>query len=324
MFPERYQQLAEDEIKRLSWDGEPKSLYEPIQYILSLGGKRIRPVLTLLGCALFEDNIEPAIAPAVAMEIFHNFTLIHDDLMDHADLRRGQPTVHKRWNESTAVLSGDAMLVLAYEKLIEGMEPSMIPEAIRVFSLAARKVCEGQQLDMEFETQSDISIDEYLNMISLKTAALLACCLEMGALAGGAKESQRRALHEIGINLGIAFQIEDDILDSFGTETGFGKKIGGDIAANKKTFLALTAFELAAPADRQALQKLYSKTHPEAQEKLQGVLDIYHRYNVKEAAEKARDGYFGQALAQLDSLEAAPAAKEELRSLANTLIRRDR
>lgn len=320
----RFQQRIEEEIQKISLPGQPESLYEPVTYILSLGGKRIRPVLTLMGCTLFRGDTEKALNPALAMEIFHNFTLVHDDLMDHAALRRGKETVHHKWNESTAVLSGDVMLVLAYEKLVERMDINIIPAALRVFGDTAKKVCEGQEWDMLFESSTEVSIGAYLRMIGLKTAALLAGCLQLGALVAGASAKEQELIYDFGYTLGTAFQIQDDLLDAYGSEGEFGKKIGGDIAANKKTYLTLKALELAQGGDKTLMRELFAEKHKEHSEKIAQVMAIYERCAVKKHAENARDEFFGRAMRDLDLIDGDEAVKQELRALAATLVSREK
>ncbi|MEI7982215.1 MAG: polyprenyl synthetase family protein [Bacteroidota bacterium] len=227
---------------------EPVKLYEPITYTLGQGGKRIRPVLVLLACDLFGGDPEKAVFPAMGLEIFHNFTLLHDDIMDNAPLRRGQETVHKKWNDNTAILSGDTMFVLAYEYVAK-TDPALLPEVLRLFNDTARKVCEGQQYDMNFETQSNVTIEKYMMMIRLKTAVLIACSLKLGAIIALADPAEAENIYHFGMELGLAFQLQDDYLDAFGDTTVFGKEIGGDIITNKKTFLFLKAFEVARADD---------------------------------------------------------------------------
>jgi len=257
---EYYMTTIEEELKRLAIGRKiPAGLYEPIDYVMAAGGKRVRPVLTLMACHLFSDDIGKAVTPALALEIFHNFTLLHDDLMDHADVRRNRPTVHKRWNESAAILSGDAMLILAY-RLMCRAQSEILPELLDVFTQTALEVCEGQQYDMDFEQRSDVCIDEYLQMIRLKTAVLLAASLKIGAICGGATRENIESLDRFGISLGLTFQIQDDWLDVYADPDVFGKAIGGDILTGKKTFLLLTAFEKADETTRTKLIALLN--HP--------------------------------------------------------------
>jgi geranylgeranyl diphosphate synthase type II len=244
------------EVRKYPFGSEPSELYEPISYILNLGGKRLRPVFTLLSASLFSDNIEKAIRPAMAVEIFHNFTLMHDDIMDKAPLRRGKPTVHEKWSASTAILSGDVMLVKAYELLMQ-LEDDILKKGINAFNNCAAKVCEGQQLDMNFEKRDNVSEEEYIKMISLKTAALLGFSLELGGIIGRTDEKNISLLREAGINIGIGFQLMDDLLDVFGDEEKVGKQKAGDIVANKKTYLVIKAYEIASLKEKEILDKWF-------------------------------------------------------------------
>ena len=250
---------VEHEISQLSFEYPPKSLYDPIEYILSLGGKRIRPALALMACNLYKENIDNVINPALGVEVFHNFTLLHDDLMDKADKRRNKPTVHKVWNDNTAILSGDAMLIAAYQ-LIGKTEPDYLKEVFDLFTETALEICGGQQYDMEFESRMDVTEPEYIEMIRLKTAVLLACSLKIGAITGGASKEDAANLYDFGINIGLAFQLQDDLLDVYGDTATFGKNIGGDITCNKKTFLLIHAFELASPEQKAVLNDWIGKT----------------------------------------------------------------
>ncbi|MGZ5304288.1 MAG: polyprenyl synthetase family protein, partial [Bacteroidia bacterium] len=285
----------------------------------------IRPVLTFLSCDLFGGNIQKAAKPALAMEVFHNFTLVHDDLMDNAPLRRGKQTVHEKWNASTAVLSGDVMLILAYDLLTE-IEPSKLPEAIKLFNNTAKKVCEGQQLDMVFEKQTDVSIKNYIEMIGLKTAVLLGGCLQMGALLAEASEENQQLIYDFGYTIGVAFQVQDDLLDAYGTSAQFGKTIGGDIAANKKTFLTLKALELADSEQRAALEKLYSAdSHIAGSEKILRVMEIYEKLDIRKETEKMRDEFYEKAMNDLDKISGADENKKALlRQFAIDLVSREK
>jgi geranylgeranyl diphosphate synthase type II len=317
-----WRQRIEEEIAALSLPGEPATLYEPVRYIMHLGGKRIRPLLALLACELFDGSLEKALPAALAVEIFHNFTLIHDDVMDNAPLRRGKPTVHSRWNIPTAILSGDVMLVKAYEMLLN-LEENTLRPAMLIFNDAACKVCEGQQLDMEFESRQEVSIDDYIQMIGLKTGALLAGSLTLGAVTVPAPQEDALLLYDFGYRLGIAFQLQDDLLDAFGN-TGFGKSIGGDIAANKKTFLTLKAIELAFEPDCGKLDEIYANPQSDIQYKIQEVMAIYKKYNIREETEKIRDFYFNSALKAFDEIHAINERKDKLRKLAHSLLNREK
>ncbi len=316
-----YLDLIEAAIKKLQFKGHPKSLYDPANYMMSLGGKRIRPILTLMACKMFDGNIEKAMYPALAMEIFHNFSLVHDDFMDHAPLRRGKATVHTKWDVPTAILSGDLMLVLAY-KVLSKSNDEKLADMLSLFNNTAIKVCEGQQLDMEFQHKNNISIQEYLDMIGLKTAALLAGCLKMGAVVAGASTKDAEYIYDFGYKLGISFQIQDDLLDSFGDAQTFGKSIGGDIVENKKTFLAIKARELATPAIRKKLDTLASET--DYVRKVELILTIYEQLGIKHITKELSEKYYQDALKDLDSISTSDASKKELISLAEELLNRVR
>ncbi len=300
----------------------PTNLYQPIKYTLGMGGKRIRPIMVLMACDVFGGEIDNAINAAVAIEIFHNFTLLHDDIMDHADMRRNKEAVHKRYNENVAILSGDAMSILAYQYLIKTENPAF-QELVQLFSKTALEVCEGQQYDMDFEDTLDVSIDEYLEMIRLKTAVLIACSLKMGALIGGATTNDAEHLYQFGINLGLAFQLQDDLLDVFADQEKFGKKIGGDIIANKKTFLLLKSLELASPEQRKEIQYWIEKIDFDAKAKIEAIKSIYCETNVKTVSEKLMDSYYRKAIEELNAVSIAETRKEGLASLARTIIKRE-
>ena len=319
----QYNSLIEEELKQLAIGSKtPAGLYEPIDYVMAAGGKRVRPVLTLMACHLFSDDIGKALMPALAMEIFHNFTLLHDDLMDRADVRRNRPTVHKRWNESTAILSGDAMLILAYQYMCRA-EPEILPALLETFNQTALEVCEGQQYDMDFEQRSDVCIDEYLHMIRLKTAVLLAACLKTGAICGGATSANSESLYRLGISLGLTFQIQDDWLDVYADPYVFGKAIGGDILSGKKTFLLLSAFERADEKKRRTLDILLNDQKISADEKISSVKSIYDQLEVSDAARQAMDHYYQQAMSYLrDVMTPYPSRKIILEEFADKLLKR--
>lgn len=297
---------------------EPQGLYEPIEYTLAAGGKRLRPMLVLLANSLFGGQEEKAMPAALAIEIFHNFTLLHDDVMDKAPVRRGRPTVHTKWNENTAILSGDQMLIEAYKQL-SLLPADKLPLVLNMFNKMGTEICEGQQYDVDFETKEDVLIDDYLMMIRLKTSVLLATALQIGGYLAGATEQQQHSLYEFGINIGLAFQIQDDILDVYGDPTTFGKKIGGDILCNKKTYMLLTALKL---ADNHTLEQLITQfTNPNEQLKIQTVTSIYNQLNVRQIAEQTMMQYTQAALDKL-SLLPDNSANEQLRSLANKLLTR--
>ena len=289
--------------------------------MMDLGGKRIRPLLTLLSHYLFEDKVDKALLPAAGVEVFHNFTLMHDDIMDQAPLRRGQETVHEKWNANTAILSGDVMLVRAYE-LFFGVQPIHLPVVLKLFSKCAAEVCEGQQLDMNFETRTDVSIPEYLHMITLKTAVLLGFALELGAILGNASEQDAWNLKEFGIKTGIAFQLRDDLLDVYGDAEQFGKLVGGDILAGKKTFLLLTALEDANDEHREQLQNWLSKTVADPEEKVKSITALYDLLDIRTKTESKINQYFHEALEHLEQVNAPSERKEYLRALALSLMER--
>ena len=298
---------------------EPVSLYDPAEYFLELGGKRIRPVLCLMGNELF-DTINPdAYSVAIAIELFHNFTLIHDDIMDKAPLRRGRETVHQKYGEPTALLSGDVMLVVAYDYLNK-IKPHYLQRIIRLFNRTAKQVCEGQQLDMDFEKQETVLMPDYLRMIELKTSVLIAASLQLGAVLGGAQEGNQRHLYEFGRNLGMAFQVQDDYLDAFGNPEKFGKQVGGDIMANKKTFLAIHAMETGSAAQVQELKRLI-KENPG--DKVERTLDIFRECAIDKWAFDLKDKYLNEAFRQLDEIAVLSSRKNPLKDLAYFLVQRE-
>jgi len=304
------------------WQKQPPlNLYEPVSYAMSAGGKRLRPLLVLLGCQLFDTEVDKAIPATLAIEVFHNFTLLHDDIMDKADKRRGQPTVHVKYNDNTAILSGDAMAFLAYRFLLQ-CPTGNIHELASVFTETALEVCEGQQYDMDFENQTDVTTEEYLEMIRLKTAVLLGCALKAGALIGGASEDMADTVYQIGINLGIAFQLQDDLLDTFGNESEFGKNIGGDIVANKKTFLLTEALQNAADAQRAELLSWLMKRDFDRKQKISAVKIIFNSLDIREKTENVISSYMEDALALLASLPADPSRKAYLESLCRKMMKR--
>ena len=313
-------------IEQLDWSKEPKGLYEPIAYALASGGKRLRPTLTLIaaeaivnGGLINGEAINQALPAALALEIFHNFTLLHDDVMDHAQVRRGRETVHVKWNDNTAILSGDQMLIEAYKQL-SNVPADKLPQVLKWFNEMATGVCEGQQYDVDFEHMSQVSIDDYMQMIEKKTSVLLAYAMQIGGYIAGANETQLQALYQYGLHIGLAFQIQDDILDVYGDPKTFGKAIGGDICCNKKTILLLTALETAdAESKAELLQWLMATDRNE--EKIAAVTKIYNRLNVRESAEAIMEEHTAQALAQLDKLPDNKAT-EQLRQLAEQLATR--
>jgi len=300
----------------------PKELYEPVNYILQLGGKRLRPVLLLMGANLFSEEIDHALPAALAIEIFHNFSLVHDDIMDEAELRRGQPTVHIKYGQNAGILSGDAMLILTYQYLNQLKNPGQLSAILAIFNQLAIEVCEGQQYDMNFETQESVEIAAYLKMIELKTSVLIAGGLKIGALIGGAAEEDANELYEFGRHIGIAFQLQDDILDTFGDPEKFGKKVGGDIAQNKKTFLLLKSLEQAKGQDREDLMAALSdSTNPS--QKIEQVTRIYQNLKVQEQASELMEDYLEKAFIHLDRVKVEKSRKIFLQNLANQLMMRE-
>lgn len=313
-------------IENLDWKREPQGLYEPIAYTLASGGKRLRPTLALIaaesivnGGLLSGDAIEHTMPAALALEIFHNFTLLHDDVMDKAEIRRGRPTVHVQWNENTAILSGDQMLIEAYKQLAQ-VPADKLPQVLRLFNDMATGICEGQQLDMEFEHRNQVSIEEYMQMIEKKTSVLLAYAMQIGGYIAGATPAQQKALYDYGLHIGLAFQIQDDILDVYGDPKTFGKAIGGDICCNKKTLLLLTALETADAESKAELLQWLMATDRD-QEKIAAVTAIYNRLGVREACEDIMEQHTAIALEQLDKLP-RNSATEKLRELAEKLVTR--
>jgi len=298
---------------------EPASLYEPAQYFLNLGGKRIRPVICLMGNELFDEISPDAYQVAIAIELFHNFTLIHDDIMDKAPLRRGMQTVHAKYDEPTALLSGDVMLVTAYD-YINQIKSSHIRRIIHLFNKTAKEVCEGQQTDMDFEKKQQVSLAEYIHMISLKTSVLLAASLRLGAILGGAGERNQELLYEFGKNLGLAFQVQDDYLDAFGDPTKFGKQTGGDIVSNKKTFLLIKAMESATEKHKKEMQELIQSNPAD---KVERMLSIFKACGVDEEAKALKEKYIQVAFERLEDIAVMAIRKKPLRDLAEFLVKRD-
>ena len=309
------------EVLQLDWHREPYGLYEPIEYTLAAGGKRIRPQLAMIASQLFGGKDEEVLPAALALEVFHNFTLLHDDVMDHADVRRGRPTVHVKWNANTAILSGDQMLIEAY-KLLAGVPTEKLSQCLEMFNKMATEICEGQQYDVDFESQEHVAIDEYLKMIRLKTSVLLANALQTGAYIAGADEQAQEALYQFGINIGLAFQIQDDILDVWGDPKTFGKAIGGDISCNKKTFVYLEAMRLlgdeAISLEARELKNWYSQVLEDNTEKITAVKTLYEQVNTRAKCEEAVERYTTQALYLLNQLPQNQAT-EQLRKLADKL-----
>lgn len=316
------QQSIEVEIKKQKYGKQPDSLYEPIRYLMSLGGKRIRPMLTLLSYSLFKSDVKRIIPLAVAIEAFHNFTLMHDDIMDKAPLRRGKPTVHKKWNVSTAILSGDVMLVKVYDMFLS-LDPPKLKEVLMLFNKCAAEVCEGQQWDMEFETRSKVTEADYINMIRLKTAVLVGFSMELGAVIAGAPESDQKALRTFGTNIGVGFQLKDDLLDAYGDPKKFGKQVGGDIISNKKTFLLIQALQRAKGRTKQELTNWLNAPKFNKSEKVQAVKNIYDHLGVREEAEKKINAFFQKGFKAFDNVQGDASAKETLRRYTQELIARE-
>ena len=306
----------------LQFNRQPQGLYDPVAYVLSLGGKRIRPLLMLMAYNLYREDVERIFPQATGIEVYHNYTLLHDDLMDKADRRRGKPTVHKVWNENIAILSGDAMLVLAYQFMAQ-CPAEKLKEVMDLFSLTALEICEGQQMDMDFETRKDVTEAEYIEMIRLKTSVLLSCSLKMGALLAGASDDDAQHLYDFGIRLGLAFQLKDDLLDVYGNPEVFGKNIGGDILCNKKTYLLIKAFELADPAQRQALEKWMDADTHAPEEKISAVTALYDEIGVKARCEALMETYADQARASLEAVSVPAQRKAELTALMEKLMHRE-
>ncbi|WP_345951877.1 polyprenyl synthetase family protein [Mucilaginibacter sp. PAMB04274] len=317
------QLLIEEAVNDLSYPTDPAELYDPITYILSVGGKRMRPALLLMACDLFGGDVRAAVQPALAIEVFHNFTLVHDDIMDNAPLRRGKVTVHEKWNPNVAILSGDVMLVEAY-KLIMQVEDSILRDVLKIFSNTAVGVCEGQQLDMNFEQVEHVAIEAYLNMIKLKTAVLLGGALKIGALIGGASKADADLLCTFGEQLGTAFQLQDDILDVYGDPEKFGKQVGGDIISNKKTYLLIKALELAGSNEIEELNHWINRDDFDAAEKVKAVTNIYNQLNIRMYAEQAMQDFANKAFEALDQISLSNDRKQYLRDFADGLMIREK
>jgi geranylgeranyl diphosphate synthase type II len=303
-------------------DKAPTELYQPMSYTLKLGGKRIRPLLVLLGCDLFDGPEEDALWPAIGIEIFHNFTLLHDDIMDLAPLRRNQPTVHKKWNSNIAILSGDAMFVKSCQ-LMARTRQDAVTAVLDLFWKTALEVCEGQQFDMNFETEALVPLAKYIRMISLKTAVLLGCSLQTGAIIAGAREEDARRIYEFGKYCGIAFQLQDDILDVYGNQEKFGKRKGGDIVSNKKTFLLLKALEIADRYSKESLLHWLQAGEEKAEEKVEAVTGIFDYLNIRSLAEKQMEKYFAKAIEILKEIPCAETKKSHLGQFTHALLYRD-
>lgn len=307
------------EVDKIQYNTEPQNLYAPIRYILSIGGKRIRPLLMLLGYNLYKDDVQAIMNNALALETYHNFTLLHDDLMDKSDMRRGNPTVHKKWNDNTAILSGDTMLIMAYQLFNQGISNEA---ALTAFIDATLGVCEGQQYDIDFESRNDVTEDEYMEMIRLKTSLLLGYALKIGALLGGADEEDVQNLYTFGEKMGLAFQLQDDLLDVYGNPEEFKKKLGGDIVVNKKTFMLINAYQKANPEQKAELDKWILAETFDSDKKIAAITHIYNILGIDKLAQQKIEQLFAIALQSLDKVKVADEKKAELRLFANTLLGR--
>ncbi|MDP2423791.1 MAG: polyprenyl synthetase family protein [Bacteroidales bacterium] len=323
MGANRYLELVENSIAGIEYPLVPKGLYEPIRYTLSNTGKRLRPVLTLMSCELFGGKAEDAIYPAVSLELLHNFTLIHDDIMDRAPLRRGLETVYRKWNLNIAILAGDTLFAMAYD-FLNHTPSGKLPQVLHVFNSIAIQICEGQQHDMNFEQKNEVSIDEYMEMIRLKTAVFFGGCMQIGALIGGADKKQAELIYQYGEQLGIAFQMQDDILDVFGSVETFGKKPGGDIVANKKTLLYLNALELADAPTSKRLKKLYSIQPKDTTHKVEEVMQIFAQLNIRHHAENLMDQFYESALENLAQIDADASSKKAFKNFTLNMLKRNK
>jgi geranylgeranyl diphosphate synthase type II len=315
-----YQKFIDNAIEEFELPKAPAQLYEPINYFLTIGGKRMRPILTLMGSELFSGDYKRAKHASMAVELFHNFTLIHDDIMDAAPLRRGKETVHTKWSENIAILSGDTLLIEAYKQLTS-YPPEILAKLIIVFNQTAIEVCEGQQMDMDYETSSNVTIEQYIQMIAFKTAVLLGCSLKMGAIIGGASETDAADLYQFGLNLGLAFQIQDDILDVYADINKFGKQVGGDILANKKTYLLLRALQDADATQKEKFQSLFSENNPEL--KISGVKLLYADLSIEQKATEKMNFYHDLAIQNLNHITLPKEKKQPLYDLADFLLSRE-
>lgn len=315
--------LVNDYLDNLPYDRKPASLYDPIRYVLSLGGKRIRPVLMLLGYNLFKDNPETILMNACALETYHNYTLLHDDLMDNADMRRGMPTVHKKWDANTAILSGDSMLVLSYQRMMQ-CDEQHLQKVLEVFTETALQIGDGQQYDMEFETRDDVTEPEYIEMIRLKTSVLLACSLKIGAILADASVEDQENLYKFGEQIGLAFQLQDDYLDVYGDPKVFGKNIGGDITSNKKTFMLINAFLRAEGDDKAELERWINAKDFNRQEKVAAVTALYGKLGIDRLAQEKTEYYFHESRKYLDAVNIPAEHKEELLAYTAKMMKRNK
>ncbi len=316
-------ELIQHYIDSLPYDRKPESLYEPIKYVLSLGGKRIRPMLMLMSYALYKDDVESILPQAIGLETYHNYTLLHDDLMDNADVRRGMPTVHRKWDANTAILSGDSMLVLAYQRM-QNCPTDKLPAVLDVFTTTALEIGEGQQYDMEFETRNDVREDEYIEMIRLKTSVLLACAMKIGAIMADAPKEDVDNLYRFGERMGLAFQLQDDFLDVYGDPKVFGKAIGGDITSNKKTYMLINAIGKAEGKDKETLMGWINAKDFDREEKVKAVTEIYTRLGIDTMAKAKMEEYYAEALAALAKVSVPEEKKAQLREYAAKMMKREK
>ena len=321
LTPDQLQDKINQAIRNLPVYGEPEGLYQPIAYTLEQAGKRLRPMLALMSTQTFGGKIEEALPAAIAIEIFHNFTLLHDDIIDEAPLRRGNQTVYKKWNINTAILSGDTMFAIAYGQL-SGSNPKHLPELMQVFTQTAIQVCEGQQYDIDFETSGNVNIQAYLDMIRLKTAVLLAASLKIGAIIGGASAEDCEKIYEFGENLGMAFQLQDDLLDAFGNESTFGKKTGGDILNNKKTYLYLKALECSSETDAARLKEVYEHKSMKDEDKIHQVLEIFKKADIENLTEALILDYYHKAMEQMEQIILSESDKSSLLMVSSSMLKR--
>jgi geranylgeranyl diphosphate synthase type II len=317
----QYQDQFSRYLKLQNFDKEPKNLYQPIDYIVQLGGKRMRPILTLMTADIFDVDYKMALPAAMAVEVFHNFSLVHDDIMDDAPLRRGQVTVHEKWNINTGILSGDAMLILAYQ-YFENYQPKTFRKLAKLFSKTALEVCEGQQYDVDFETRNDVTIPEYLKMIEYKTAVLVAAAMKMGAIIAQTSKENSKLIYDFGLNLGLAFQLQDDYLDAFGDPETFGKQVGGDIIENKKTFLYLKALEFSIPEEKEKLIQLFSTRLGDNEDKIQTVKEIFNFTGASLATQQAIEDFTLKAFDNLEKIEISKDKKAILKEFGQNLMSR--
>lgn len=309
-------------LSSLSYDRKPDSIYEPIKYVLSIGGKRIRPVLMLLAYNLYKDDPESILMQACALETYHNYTLLHDDLMDNADMRRGMPTVHRKWNANTAILSGDSMLVLAYQRMAQ-CDPNKLKPVLDLFTETALEIGEGQQYDMDFESRTDVAEEEYIEMIRLKTSVLLACAVKIGAILADAPKADADNLYKFGEQIGLAFQLQDDLLDVYGDPAVFGKAIGGDIVSNKKTYMLINAYRLADGRQREELLRWVTSTDFNRDEKVAAITRIYDELDIRGLCETRINSYFDSASKYLDAVGVGEERKVQLRAFAKEMMHRE-